>query len=225
MSKCFSFVMLLLLSLTFNSTEATAQQKERQFKITTAFGEMTFKLYNDTPIHRDNFIKLVNQGFYNGTLFHRTIPYFMAQGGDPNSKGAPLAQSLGVDNCGQLPAEINPNRFHKKGALSAARLPDGANPERKSSGCQFFVTQGWVQNDQQIDSHVTETRKFSYFQRAWYKVRGGYPFLDGDYTVFGEIVDGLEVLDMIMAIPTSQEPATKDRPVINIVMEKVEMVK
>jgi len=205
-----------------HSTDAIAQ--ERQVKITTAFGDMTFKLYNDTPIHRDNFIKLVKEGFYDGTLFHRTIPYFMAQGGDPNSKGAPLTKPLGVDNCGQLPAEIRPNHFHKKGALSAARLPDNMNPEKKSSGCQFFITQGWVQNDQQIDSHITETRKFSYFQRAWYKVRGGYPFLDGDYTIFGEIVEGLEVLDMIMSIPTSQEPATKDRPAMNVVMDKVVML-
>lgn len=220
MSKCFSFLMILLLSALFNSTDAVAQN-ERLVKISTAFGDMTFKLYNDTPLHRDNFIKRVKEGFYDGTLFHRTIPYFMAQAGDPNSKGAPLTKTLGVDNCGQIPAEIKPNHFHKKGALSAARLPDASNPEKKSSGCQFFVTQGWVQNDQQIDSHVTETRKFSYFQRAWYKVRGGYPFLDGDYTVFGEIVDGLEVLDMIMSIPTSQEPATKDRPLINIVMDRV----
>lgn len=215
--------MILLLTSAISSTEAVAQE-ERLVKITTAFGDMTFKLYNDTPLHRDNFIKLVKEGFYNGTLFHRTIPYFMAQGGDPNSKSAPLSKPLGVDNCGQIPPEIRPNRFHKKGALSAARLPDNMNPEKKSSACQFFITQGWVQNDQQIDSHITETRKFSYFQRAWYKVRGGYPFLDGDYTVFGEIVDGLEVLDMIMSVPTSQEPATKNRPAMNIVMDKVVML-
>ena len=224
MSKYFSFLMILLLTTAFNSTDAGAQE-ERQVKITTAFGDMTFKLYNDTPLHRDNFIKLVKEGFYDGLLFHRSIPFFMMQGGDPNSKGAPLTKPLGADRCGFIPAEIRPNHFHKKGALSAARLPDASNPERNSSACQFFVTQGWVQNDQQIDSHVTDKRKFSYFQRAWYKVRGGYPFLDGDYTGFGEIVDGLEVLDMIMSLPTSQEPATKDRPVINVVMDKVVMVK
>jgi len=213
--------MILLLTTAFNSTDAVAQE-ERRVKITTAFGEMTFKLYNDTPLHRDNFMK---EGLYDGLLFHRTIPYFMMQGGDPNSKDAPLTKPLGVDNCGVIPAEIRPNHFHKKGALSAARIPDSGNPKRNSSACQFFVTQGWKHNDQQIDANVTETRKFSYFKRAWYKVRGGYPFLDGDYTVFGEIEDGMEVLDMIMALPTSQEPATKDRPVINVVMEKVVMVK
>jgi len=224
MSKCFSFLMILLLATVFNSTDAVAQD-ERRVKITTDFGDMTFKLYNDTPLHRDNFIRRVKEGFYDGLLFHRTIPYFMMQGGDPNSKGAPLTKPLGVDNCGLVPAEIRPNHFHKKGALSSARLPDNLNPEKKSSACQFFVTQGWAHNDAQIDSHVTATRKFSYFKRAWYKVRGGYPFLDGDYTVFGEIIDGMEVLDMIMSLPTSQEPATKDRPVINVVMKKVVMVK
>jgi len=223
MSKCFSFLMTLLLAMTISSTDAVAQD-ERLVLIRTDFGDMTFKLYNDTPLHRDNFIKRVKEGFYNGTLFHRSIPFFMAQGGDPKSKGAPMTQSLGVDNCGQIPAEIRPNHFHKKGALSAARIPDNLNPERKSSGCQFFVTQGWVHNDQQIDSHVNENRKFSYFQRAWYKVRGGYPFLDGDYTVFGEIVDGIEVLDMMMAVPTSQEATTKDRPLIDIAMNEVKML-
>ena len=223
MSKCFSFLMILLLAMIVSSTDAVAQE-ERLVMIRTNFGDMTFKLYNDTPLHRDNFIKLVKEGFYNGTLFHRTMPYFMAQGGDPNSKNAPLSKPLGVDNCGFIPAEIKPNHFHKKGALSAARLPDNVNPERRSSGCQFFITQGWAQNDQQIDAHENENRKFSYFSRAWYKVRGGYPFLDGDYTVFGEIVDGLEVLDMIMAIPTSQEPAIKDRPLINIAMNEVKLL-
>lgn len=223
MRKCFSFLMILLLALIVSSTDAVAQD-ERLVMIRTDFGDMTFKLYNDTPLHRDNFIKRVKEGFYNGTLFHRSIPYFMMQGGDPNSKGAPMTQGLGVDNCGVIPAEIRPNHFHKKGALSAARIPDGGNPERNSSACQFFVTQGWVQNDQQIDAHENENRKFSYFQRAWYKVRGGYPFLDGDYTVFGELVDGLEVLDMIMIVPTGKEGVTKDRPVIDIVMKEVKML-
>ena len=135
-----------------------------------------------------------------------------------------MTKGLGVDNCGVIPAEIRPHHFHKKGALSAARIPDSGNPTRNSSACQFFVTQGWVQNDAQIDSHENENRKFSYFQRAWYKVRGGYPFLDGDYTIFGEIVDGLEVLDMIMIVPTGKEGITKDRPVIDIVMKEVKLL-
>ena len=201
-------------------------KSEKDFLVTikTPYGDMKAILYDETPKHKENFIKLANEGFFDSLLFHRVMKNFMIQGGDPNSKGAPLTKPLGVDNCGVIPAEIRPNHFHKKGALSAARLPDASNPKKNSSACQFFVTQGWKQNDQQIDSHVTDTRKFSYFQRAWYKVRGGYPFLDGDYTVFGEIVDGLEVLDMIMSLPTSQEPATKDRPVINVMMDKVMMV-
>ncbi|MEM6319345.1 MAG: peptidylprolyl isomerase [Bacteroidota bacterium] len=223
MNKFLSLWMMIGLLFVGNPTEIKAQE-ERLVKISTDFGDMTVKLYNDTPLHRDNFVKLVQQGFYDGTLFHRTIPYFMAQGGDPNSKNAPLTQPLGVDNCGVIPAEIRPNHFHKKGALAAARLPDASNPTKQSSGCQFFVVQGYKHNDQQIDANERPDRKFSYFQRAWYKVRGGYPFLDMDYTVFGEIVDGLEVLDMIMAVPTSQEPATKDRPLMNIAMNKVTML-
>lgn len=216
MSKCFSLLILLLIS--FSSTVAVAQE-ERKVLISTEFGDMTFKLYNDTPLHRDNFVNLVKQGFYNGTIFHRSLPYFMAQGGDPNSKNAPMSQGLGVDTYPTIPAEILPHHFHKKGALSAARLPDQSNPERRSSGCQFFVVQGYKHSDEQINANITETRKFTYFQRAWYKVRGGYPFLDGDYTVFGEIVDGLEVLDLILAVPTSQDAFTKDRPLIDIKME------
>lgn len=215
--------MVLLLTSIFSSIDVVAQ-KERLVLIRTDFGDMTFKLYNETPLHRDNFVKLVKEGFYNGTLFHRSVPYFMVQGGDPNSKDAPLNKTLGVDACPTIPAEIRPELFHKKGALAAARLPDQSNPERRSSGCQFFVVQGYKHTDEQINSNENENRKFNYFQRAWYKVRGGMPFLDGDYTVFGEIVEGLEVLDMILAVSTSREAATRDRPLINIVMKEVKML-
>ena len=200
------------------SSYGMSQGKERMAAIDTEFGTMVIKLYNDTPIHRDNFIKMAKKGFYDGTLFHRVIPYFMAQGGDPASKTAGPNQGLGVDNCGLLEAEIRPNHFHKKGALAAARLPDGSNPTRQSSACQFFVVAGYKHNDQQLDALENENRKFTPIQRSWYKVRGGYPFLDGDYTVFGEVVEGLDIVDLIVNVTASQKGATKDRPLQDIKM-------
>ena len=200
------------------SSYGMSQGKERMAAIDTEFGTMVIKLYNDTPKHRDNFIKMAKKGFYDGTLFHRVIPYFMAQGGDPNSKNAGPNQGLGVDDCGLLEAEIRPNHFHKKGALAAARLPDGSNPTRQSSACQFFVVAGYKHNDDQLNALENENRKFTPIQRSWYKVRGGYPFLDGDYTVFGEVVEGLDIVDLITNVTASQKGATKDRPLQDIKM-------
>lgn len=210
-------IYVLLLCMLFSSF-GFSQKKERMAAIDTEFGTMVIKLYNDTPIHRDNFVKLVKQGFYNGTLFHRSIPYFMAQGGDPFSKNAGPNQGLGVDNCAVLPAEIRANHYHRKGAIAAARLPDASNPNRESSACQFFVVAGYKHNDQQLDALENENRKFTPFQRAYYKVKGGYPFLDGDYTIFGEIVEGEDIIDLITNIPTSQQGATKDRPLQDVKM-------
>jgi len=200
------------------SSYGMSQGKERMAAIDTEFGTMVIKLYNDTPTHRDNFIKMAKKGFYDGTLFHRVIPYFMAQGGDPYSKNAAPDQGLGVDDCGEIEAEIRANHFHKKGALAAARLPDGSNPTRKSSACQFFVVAGYKHTDQQLDDLENENRKFTPIQRSWYKVRGGYPFLDGDYTVFAEVVEGLDIVDLITNVTASQQGATKDRPLQDIKM-------
>lgn len=207
-------IYVLLLCIGWSSF-AFGQKKERKVAIDTEFGTMVVKLYDDTPIHRDNFIKLVKEGFYNGSLFHRSIPYFMAQGGDPFSKNAVPGQGYGRDNCAEIPAEILPHHYHKKGALSAARLPDDSNPDRKSSACQFFIVAGYQHNDSQLDSY---NKDFTPFQRAYYKVRGGYPFLDGDYTVFGEIIEGLDIIDLITQTPTSKEGATTDRPLQDIKM-------
>ena len=202
------------------SSFAFGQKKERKAAIETEFGTMVIKLYNDTPIHRDNFIKLVKEGFYDGTLFHRSIPYFMAQGGDPFSRNAQPGQGYGRDNCDVLPSEILPHHFHKKGALSAARLPDNLNPDKNSSACQFFVVAGYRHNDQQLAAY---NKEFTPFQTAYYKVQGGYPFLDGDYTVFGEVVEGLEIIDLITQIPVGKEGAIKDRPLADVKM-KVRML-
>jgi len=185
-----SLLNVLLIALFSSLTIYVSAQTK--VKISTEFGDMIVELYDDTPIHRDNFINNVKSGVYDGTLFHRVMNYFMMQGGDPNSKGAPMTQGLGVDSCPTIPAEIRPNRFHKKGALAAARLPDNTNPERNSSGCQFFIVHGFAHNDNQL---LSTGKNLTPVQKAWYKVRGGYPFLDNDYTVFGEVVEGLDVIE------------------------------
>lgn len=204
----------LFLLLNAFMMSAFAQQKTK-VKISTEFGDMIVELHNDTPLHRDNFIKNAQNGWYDGTLFHRVIPYFMAQGGDPNSVNATPDQSLGMDRCQKIPAEIRPHYFHKKGALAAARMPDNVNPGRLSSGCQFFFVQGYKHNEAQLASLGKELPPK---QQAWYKAVGGYPFLDGDYTIFGQIVEGLEVLDLISAMPTHKEGGVKDRPVEDVAM-------
>ena len=206
------YVLLFCISL---SSFAFGQKKERKAAIETEFGTMVIKLYNDTPIHRDNFVKLVKEGFYDGTLFHRSIPYFMAQGGDPFSRNAQPGVGYGRDNCDVIPHEILPHHFHKKGAIAAARLPDNLNPKKNSSACQFFVVAGYRHNDQQLAAY---NKEFTPFQTAYYKVQGGYPFLDGDYTVFGEVVEGLEIIDLITQMPVGKDGAIKDRPLADVKM-------
>jgi cyclophilin family peptidyl-prolyl cis-trans isomerase len=174
--------------------------------IRTDYGNMTVKLYNETPLHRDNFIKLVEEGFYNDLLFHRVISNFMIQGGDPNSKGAAADVSLGQGGPGyQIDAEILPQFYHKKGALAAARQPDQVNPQRKSNGSQFYIVQGKLQNAQ-IVMNIEERKNLSnpglnyaYSDKALsdYANIGGAPHLDGEYTIFGEVIEGLGVIDKI----------------------------
>ncbi len=184
-------------------------------EIITDYGVMKIMLYNNAPKHRDNFIKLVKKGFYNDLLFHRVINGFMIQGGDPDSKGATPGQMLGGGGPGyELDAEIESP--HVKGALAAARLSDDVNPERKSNGSQFFIVHGRTFTDEQLDviaqrNNITFTEE----QRKFYKEVGGAPFLDGQYTVFGQVVNGIEVLDKIAAAPTDN----LDRPARDIRMK------
>jgi len=160
-------------------------------KIETSKGVMTVILYDDTPLHRDNFIKLVEKGYYNDLLFHRVIKDFMIQGGDPDSKNAPAGQQLGMGGPGYtIPAEILPKYKHKKGALAAARTN---NPEKASSGSQFYI----VHNN------------------------NGTPHLDGQYTVFGEVIDGFEVIDAIANVKT----APGDRPIEDVKIIKISILK
>lgn len=192
------------------------EKKNKMVEIITDFGTMKVRLYDETPLHRDNFIKLVEEGFYNDLLFHRVIKNFMVQGGDPNSKGAQPSTQLGSGGPGYtIPAEIKPGLFHKKGVLSAARLGDQVNPERASSGSQFYLVQGTKVPAATLQQFAARSG-YSYTpeQIATYETVGGTPHLDGQYTVFGEVVEGLDVIDKIAAVQTMPG----DRPVEDVKM-------
>lgn len=181
--------------------------------ISTEFGDMKVKLYNSTPQHRDNFIKLAEEGFYDGTLFHRIIAGFMIQGGDPDSKTAPAGQSLGMGGPGYtVPAEIG--ALHLKGALAAARTN---NPEKASSGSQFYIVHGKPVTDAELDNIGQRAGKtYSDVQRQLYKDLGGTPQLDFEYTVFGEVVEGFDVIDAIANVSTN--PSAGNRPLSDVKM-------
>lgn len=191
-----------------------------RIRIITDSGTMIVKLYDSTPLHRDNFAKLVSQGFYDSLMFHRVIAGFMIQGGDPLSKNAPSGTMLGNggDNMERIPAEFKPYLFHKKGVLAAAR--DG-NPQKASSACQFYLVEGNVANDDMLTGlEQRQGRKYSLEQRNIYKTIGGTPFLDMEYTVFGEVESGMEVIHKIATVPKDQS----DRPLGDIRM-RMELVK
>ena len=179
----------------------TTKTKEHIVSVTTDYGTMKIKLYDETPQHRDNFLKLAKEGFYDGTLFHRVIKGFMIQGGDPQSKTASPDMQLGGGDVGYtIPAEFNPKFIHKKGALCAARTE---NPTKASSGCQFYIVQGNKMTDQQLDQmDAARTIKYTAEQRNAYKTIGGTPFLDQNYTVYGEVIEGMDVIDKIAAAQT-----------------------
>ncbi len=248
--------------------------KETKLKIETSAGDIVVKLYNETPKHRDNFIKLAEEGTYEGALFHRVIKDFMIQAGDPESKNAPKGQMLGAGDVGYtIPAEfVYPQYFHKKGALSAARQGDAVNPEKASSGCQFYIVTGKVYSDSTLldmEQQMNQMRLNNVFQalaqkhmKEIYKMRktgdhnglmnlqdtliaqaeaqvageepirftpeqvkayttvGGTPHLDGEYTVFGEVVEGMEIVDKIQQVKTDRN----DRPEADIVIKKVKVI-
>ncbi|MCQ2186302.1 MAG: peptidylprolyl isomerase [Bacteroidales bacterium] len=236
-------------------------------KISTSYGDIVVRLYDETPLHRDNFLKLAAEGTLNGTLFHRVIKDFMIQGGDPQSKGAAKGQMLGSGDVGYtIPAEFNPALYHKRGALSAARQADQVNPEKRSSGCQFYIVWGQKYNAGQMGqmekqmmmqaqqsvfnnlamehrAEIMDMRrnrdmaglqalqdeltaqmsaiireqglgKMSAEQKEVYTQIGGTPFLDGQYTVFGEVEEGLELVGKIQEVATDGN----DRPLEDIQM-------
>ena len=263
-------IVLILLTISFcgliacktGTKKGEDMDKETLVKIETTAGDIKVKLYNETPKHRDNFIKLVKDGMYEGTLFHRVIKDFMIQAGDPDSKNAPKGKMLGAGDVGYtIPAEfVYPKFFHKKGALSAARQGDNVNPKKESSGCQFYIVTGKVYNDSTLLSmesqmnenkinvifntlaqkHMKEIYKmrkandenglydlqeklfveaqemaakqpefhFTPEQIEAYTTVGGTPHLDGEYTVFGEVVEGMDVVDKIQQVKTDRS----DRP-------------
>ncbi len=186
------------------------------YEIVTPYGNMVVRLYDETPLHRDNFKKLVAEGFYDGTTFHRVMPEFMIQGGDPNSKDDdPYNDGIGGPGY-TVPTEFNPLLIHKRGALAAARQPDQVNPERRSSGSQFYIVHGRVFPEAQLSdieqgmpSRVGDPAfQFSADARRTYLRDGGAPFLDMQYTVFGELVSGFDTLDRIAQVSTNET----DRP-------------
>ncbi len=207
--SCLLFVTLLL---------SSCGEKTRRVEIQTEFGNMEVILFNSTPNHRDNFIKLAEQGFYDDLLFHRVIKNFMVQGGDPNSKDAPAGQALGSGGPGyKIDAEIGEKHF--KGRLSAARQGDAVNPQKQSSGSQFYIVQGAPVSNAQLQSFINR-KGTTYTQEDFniYDQVGGTPHLDDDYTVFGQVVDeDLHVIDKIAAVQTNGS----DRPLKDIKMKVV----
>ena len=270
---CFAHLLVLLHKNT-DMNDSIKRERENsstkcRVKIQTMLGDIVVRLYDETPIHRDNFIKLVKDGYYDGTLFHRVIKDFMIQGGDPDSKGAPAGKMLGVGGPDYtLEAEIKGGLFHKRGALAAARQGDEVNPERRSSGSQFYIVWGQVYNEGQL-RQFSKQLKMQKIQSAFnqlaaqhraeimqmrrdrnriglqelqdklaaeaaaqvtddgltdeqlkiYSTIGGTPHLDGQYTVFGEVEEGLDIVEMIQQTAT----ARGDRPVDDIEMRMILM--
>ena len=272
-----SFALLTLLTICClaacksSNKETNGMEQETKLKIETTAGDIVVKLYDDTPKHRDNFIKLAKDGTYEGTLFHRVIKDFMIQAGDPDSKNAAKGQMLGAGDVGYtVPAEfVYPKHFHKKGALSAARQGDNVNPQKASSGCQFYIVTGKVYSDSTLldmerqmnqmrlnnafnalaQKHMKEIYKlrkegnenalldlqdtliaqaeaqvaaepefrFTPEQVKAYTTVGGTPHLDGEYTVFGEVLEGMDVVDKIQQAKTDRN----DRPEADIRIKKV----
>ncbi len=192
------------------------KEKTTMILISTSYGDMKAVLYNETPLHRDNFIKLVKEGYYDGTLFHRVIDGFMIQGGDPDSKTAKPNQMLGQGGPGYtIPAEFKQSLIHKKGALAAARMGDNVNPQKASSGSQFYIAQGKRYTSDELNMLSARMGKqFNQIQKDAYTNEGGVPFLDYEYTVFGQVIEGLEVIDKIAKVQKDRY----DRPVEDVKM-------
>lgn len=215
--KAFALALILLI---ISGSVSSAPRKDRRsiVRLETSAGLIRVALSDDTPIHRDNFLKLTASGFYDGILFHRTIRDFMIQAGDPASRNASRGQKLGDgDNGYTLRAEFClPYMYHWRGALAAAREPDEVNPEMRSSGCQFYLVWGRIFGPGSIRKARAQLEENGIEMTSQmqddYEMRGGTPHLDGTYTVFGEVIEGLEVVEKIQAVPTDEN----DRPLDDI---------
>lgn len=200
---------------------------KRDIELETSKGNIVLRLSDSTPLHRNNFIKLVKQHYYDSIIFHRVIKNFMIQAGDPNTKQAKPNERMGNGGPGYtVPAEIRPSLFHRKGVLAAARMGDNVNPRKESSGSQFYIVQGKIFTDAGLDSVETfrlNGRKLPQAHREVYKSTGGTPHLDQNYTIFGEVVSGLNVVDSIAAVQTNKEIG--DRPVDDVKIIKARLVR
>ena len=227
MKKIFILSVCFILTLTgFSQRDSTLRKKDRRRDVLlqTNYGDIIIRLSDSTPLHRDNFLKLVKMHYYDSVLFHRVIKNFMIQAGDPESKHTESGKPLG--NGGpkyRIPAEFRQTLFHKKGVIAAAR---DNNPEKASSGSQFYIVQGKVFTDTGLDSVETFRlkRKIPAYQRGVYKTIGGTPHLDQNYTVFGEVVKGLDVVDKIASVPTSKG-IDKDRPLQDVMIIKAKLIR
>ena len=221
-NKTYLVLILFLFGLSI-PTQARKKEKRAVVRIETSCGNIRVALSDDTPLHRDNFLKLASEGFYNGTLFHRCIKDFMIQGGDPESRNAPKDKLLGEGDTGyKLPAEFClPYLYHWRGALAAAREPDNVNPEQNSSGCQFYIVYGKKQRPgdiKKVRAMLNEKGiELTPQMVSDYEMRGGTPHLDGQYTVFGEVIEGMEVVKQIQAVPTDSH----DRPLQDVVIQQM----
>lgn len=216
----YTVFLIFSVSVMIHGSVVTAQEEYSSesllFRIETSMGEMIIRPYHETPGHRDNMISLIEKGYYNGQLFHRVIQDFMIQGGDPHSVNAEKGERLGTGGPGYtIPAEFHDDLIHKKGALAAAREGDRVNPDKRSSGSQFYIVQGRVFTPEELDLLVQRNMHapFTPEAAAIYTSIGGTPHLDGAYTVFGEVVEGLEVLDRIASVETDAH----DRPLEDVV--------
>lgn len=210
--------------------DSTIKKKDRKRDVLmqTTMGDIVIRLSDSTPLHRDNFLKLVKVGYYDSVLFHRVIKEFMIQSGDPNSRRAPAGQPLGNGGPGYtIPAEFRTTLFHKRGAIAAARTGDNVNPQKASSGSQFYLVQGKVYTDAGLDSLETgrlNGRKIPVADREIYKTIGGVPHLDQGYTVYGEVVKGLDIVDKIASVQTSRAQ-DRDRPLQDVRIIKATLIK
>jgi len=268
MNIIFRKLLLIPSILFFNSCHPQADNNNTVISVKTTLGDLKIKLYDDTPLHRDNFIFLINKGFYTNISFHRVIKDFMVQVGDPSSNPLPLKELPDSIETYTIPAEINTNHFHKKGALAAARRSTTENPEMRSSGTQFYIVQGVRYNDAELnraqflinsnikqtifnkflkevsdsirqsgyksnDTEIQEIASFKMFDyltlnkdyvipedhREVYKSTGGVPRLDGTYTVFGEVIEGLDVVDKIAGVKTD----SNDKPLIAVKILRIKI--
>lgn len=230
MKTFLSLLALCFSLLAFSQQDVKVKKRDRKtdIELVTTEGTIILRLSDSTPEHRDNFIRLVKSHYLDSVLFHRVISGFMIQGGDPASIRAAARQSLGNGGPAYtLPAEINSTLFHKKGALAAARKGDNENPERRSSGSQFYIVHGKTFTDVQMDSIEVarlQGRKISPERREYYRTIGGTPQLDGNYTVFGEVVRGQEIVDKIATMPVSTGPDT-NRPLQDVRILSTRLIK